>query len=133
VNMQLQYGEYGSALTAAVSWDYIELVKLLIESGAEVNMKLQYGDCGSALVAAALWGGMEMVELLLKFGAEVNMQFPEKRYKNALAAAKEPLEGWDASKKVKLLMEHGAIELEETPCDGSDSVVRRIRSMATQD
>jgi ankyrin repeat protein len=119
VNMQLQYGKYGSALVAAASRDRTEQVKLLIESGAEVNMQLQYGDYGSALVEAAQWGEIETVELLLKFGAEVNMQFPEKRYKNALAAAKQSY--MNTSMTVKLLMEHGAIELEETPCDGSDS------------
>jgi ankyrin repeat protein len=110
VNMQLQYGSYGSALAVAASRAGIEQVKLLIESGAEVNMQLQHGDYGSALVQTALSGEIETVELLLKFGAEVNMQFPEKRYRNALAAAKKSY--MDASMKIELLMEYGAIELE---------------------
>jgi hypothetical protein len=38
------------------------------------------------------------------------MQFPEKRYRNALAAAKKSY--MDASMKIELLMEYGAIELE---------------------
>jgi hypothetical protein len=78
VNMQLRYGNYGSALaTAAASYGNREVVEFLVkEGGADVNLQLQYGEHGSALAAAARSGDVEVVDFLVKEGgADVNMQF----------------------------------------------------------
>ncbi|KAF8239490.1 hypothetical protein L208DRAFT_1237287, partial [Tricholoma matsutake] len=60
-----------------------EIVKLLIEKGANVNA--QGGFFGNALQAAAYNGNQEIVKLLIEEGANVNAQGGE--YGNALQAA----------------------------------------------
>ncbi|KAI1733395.1 hypothetical protein F4680DRAFT_46657 [Xylaria scruposa] len=89
VNMQLQHGNYGSALAAAAAtaWHEIEVAKLLLDNGADVNMQLQYGYYGSALAAAAFDGAIEVTTLLINSGADVNMQLQHGIFGSALAAA----------------------------------------------
>lgn len=50
----------------------IEVVKLLLESGAGVN--IQGGHFGTAIQAASYGGYLDIVKLLLEHGAEVNVQ-----------------------------------------------------------
>ncbi|KAH7377131.1 hypothetical protein B0T11DRAFT_27613 [Plectosphaerella cucumerina] len=78
----------------------IEMVKRLLEEGADVNA--QGGDYGNALQAASSEGRDETVQLLLEEGADVNAQGG--RYGNALYAAIS--EGY--TEIVKLLLEKGA-------------------------
>lgn len=76
-----------------------ELMKFLIESGADVNVANKNGD--TALIDAAYFGRNETLELLLKNGAK-----PEIKNKQGLIAM-------DVAKKnenkstVKLLETHG--------------------------
>ena len=54
----------------------IEIVKLLLEHGADVNIKsLVYGD--TALMYASIYNKSEIVKLLLEHGADVNAQNKE--------------------------------------------------------
>ncbi|OCL01702.1 hypothetical protein AOQ84DRAFT_306174, partial [Glonium stellatum] len=91
VDMWLQYGDFGSALSAAVSQGHKDVTQLLIksgaDSGADVNMQLQNGRYGSALVAASHYGKKMIVGLLIESGAEVNMQHQNGQYASALVAA----------------------------------------------
>jgi ankyrin repeat protein len=60
-----------------------EIVKLLLEEGADVNA--QRGPYGNALYAASSKGHEKIVKLLLENGADVNAQGGP--YSNALYAA----------------------------------------------
>jgi ankyrin repeat protein len=74
----------------------VEIVKLLLENGAEVNAE------ENALHAAAYQGNEVILKLLLEYGAEVNAGGGE----YALQAA---LVYWQGSEAiVKLLLENGA-------------------------
>ena len=63
---------WGSALAAAAAKDNIEIVRLLLNHGADPN--IVNGNCVSALSNAANNGNEEMVKLMLSRGANVNMQ-----------------------------------------------------------
>ncbi|OQE13833.1 hypothetical protein PENFLA_c043G02908 [Penicillium flavigenum] len=65
-------GEYGNALQAASWRGYKEIVKLLLDNGADVNA--QGGEYGNALQAASSIGHEEIAKLLLDNGADVNAQ-----------------------------------------------------------
>ena len=64
-------GEYGNALQAASYHGNQEIVKLLIEKGADINA--QGGEYGNALQAASLNGNQEIVKLLIEKGAKSNV------------------------------------------------------------
>jgi ankyrin repeat protein len=75
-NPQLLLAQDGlgrTSLVLAAENHKIELVKLLIEAGAEVNAKGRH----TALTKAAEGGHLELVRLLLQHGAEVNPSRPE--------------------------------------------------------
>ena len=93
-------GLYGHELQVASSGGHDNIVRLLLEKGADVNMETGY--YGSALQAASLNGDDSIIRLLLEKGAEVNMQGG--RYGNALQAAS--LRGHESI--VRLLLEKGA-------------------------
>jgi ankyrin repeat protein len=58
-----------------VGWGNEDIVRLLLESGADVNAQLIGGRYGSALAAAQQqWGNEDTVLLLLESGADVNAQ-----------------------------------------------------------
>ena len=57
-------------LIAAAHRCHLQIVRLLIESGADVNFVLDYR---TALNVAAQWGHYKCVELLIELGAHVNM------------------------------------------------------------
>ncbi len=86
VDMPVQ-NEYGSALAAAAYMRNIEVVKFLVEKGAEINLLLQTGYYGSALAAAAFEGDIEVVKFLVEEGAEINLLLQTGYYGSALAAA----------------------------------------------
>ncbi|KAI0435918.1 ankyrin [Xylaria telfairii] len=61
-----------TAMLLAIEIRNQELVKLLIESGANVNLELRHLVRRTPLQKAAEEGDLEMVRLLLQYGAEVN-------------------------------------------------------------
>jgi ankyrin repeat protein len=92
--------EYGIALQAAAWVEHLDVVKLLLDQGADVNV--QGGEYGTALQAAALGGYLDVIKLLLDQGADVNVQGD--RYGTALQAA-----AWgEHLDVVKLLLDQGA-------------------------
>jgi hypothetical protein len=82
------YGLYGTPLQAAAYGGHLEIVKLLLEKGADVNSSgghvshlreceakivFKGGAQGTALHAACYTGSMDTIELLLANGADVNI------------------------------------------------------------
>ncbi|PQE14382.1 multiple ankyrin repeats single kh domain-containing protein [Rutstroemia sp. NJR-2017a BBW] len=93
--------EYGNALTAAAYDGTLDILKLLLDHGADVN-----SEDGWALQTAAAEGHVDIVKELLIRGANVNARtsnpnFPQR---TALYGACEL--GWDEI--VDILLEHGA-------------------------
>ncbi|KAL8879663.1 MAG: hypothetical protein Q9198_002769, partial [Flavoplaca austrocitrina] len=74
VNVNGQGSYYGTALQCAARLGHLELVQLLLVSGAEVN--IVEGEHGTALRAAVLGGHEQVVCLLLQNGADVNVYPP---------------------------------------------------------
>ena len=102
--VNLQNGEYGSALAMAAWRGETEIVKYLIEQGADVNLLLQTGHYGSAFAVAAWWGETETVKYLIEQGADVNLLLQAGDYGSALAAA-----AWRGkTETVKYLVKQGA-------------------------
>ncbi|RYP77613.1 hypothetical protein DL771_000981 [Monosporascus sp. 5C6A] len=97
VSVKAQGGEFSDALYAASEKGDGELVKQLLDQGANVNA--QGGAYGNALQAASLDGNDEVVRLLLEKGADINAQGGQ--YGNALQAAS--LDGHE--KVIRLLLE----------------------------
>ncbi|PZD28104.1 multiple ankyrin repeat protein single kh domain protein, partial [Pyrenophora tritici-repentis] len=95
-----QGGEYGNALQAASAEGHGQVVKTLLNNGADVNA--QGGQYGNALQAALVEGHEQVVKMLLDNGANVNAQGEE--YGNALQAASA--EGHE--QVVKMLLDNGA-------------------------
>ena len=71
--LRAQDGQGKTPLVLAAETNKPELLKLLIEAGAEVNTKGRH----TALSKAAEGGHLEVVRLLLKHGAEVNPSRPD--------------------------------------------------------
>lgn len=64
--------EKTEALTASLGHEYVAVMNLLLEAGAEAD--LQADDCGlTALMIAAVGGKVELVQTLLKHGVNVNI------------------------------------------------------------
>jgi ankyrin repeat protein len=63
----VQGGHYGNALQAASAKGYRQVVKMLLDKGADVNA--QDGEYGNALQAALAFGHEQVVEMLLNAGA----------------------------------------------------------------
>ncbi|KAM0512856.1 hypothetical protein ACHAPE_008490 [Trichoderma viride] len=74
-SVNLQAGDYGNALQAASYVRKIEMMRLLLDHGAQVNA--QGGRCGTALNAACRItsdnDAIPAVQLLLEHGADVNL------------------------------------------------------------
>lgn len=67
---RLDFGLNSKALAMASMKGYTEIVKLLVENGADVNKKSDNGL--TALMHASIGGYLEIVELLIKNGADIN-------------------------------------------------------------
>jgi ankyrin repeat protein len=78
-----------------------EILRLLIQSGADVNAKSYSGN--SALFAAIVEDSTEIVEFLLKNGANIDIRGIEDAETPLWSAAL-----WGNDKMVRLLLEHGA-------------------------
>ncbi|RVD90439.1 uncharacterized protein DFL_001404 [Arthrobotrys flagrans] len=93
--------EYGNALTAAAFDGTLEIVRMLLDHGADVN-----SPDGWALQTAAEQGHLDVVELLVERGANVNACLDEDKFDlgTALQAACEA--GQDEI--VAFLLKHGA-------------------------
>ncbi|KAL2288601.1 hypothetical protein FJTKL_03959 [Diaporthe vaccinii] len=79
--------KHGSALALAVSSRQGDVVRWLLDHGADVNLSLRHGWHGSALIAAVSSGEMEMVKMLCDSGANVNLQTRIGDCGSALASA----------------------------------------------
>jgi ankyrin repeat protein len=73
----------GDPMQAAALGNHVEIVRLLLEQGAQVNT--DHGYFGDPLQAAAFGGGTETVQILLDRGATLDTDHGE--YGNALIAA----------------------------------------------
>lgn len=70
-HMKQQYrGNDTRPLYCASRWGWTDVVKVLLDHGADVN--LVGGPIGTALQAAALGGRLEIVQLLLRHGARID-------------------------------------------------------------
>ena len=65
-----EFGE-GTALTQATDEEQTEMVKFLLEAGADISIP-KYGEVSPPLMIAAEKGNLEMVKLLIEAGADVN-------------------------------------------------------------
>ncbi len=72
VNLPSKNGFNVYPIHSAAAGNYTDIVKLLIEAGAEVNVKQQAGS--TPLHAAAQYGNLDMLIVLLERGAEVNVR-----------------------------------------------------------
>ncbi|KAJ7481671.1 ankyrin repeat-containing domain protein [Mycena latifolia] len=90
----------GSILQAACSFGHEDIVKLLIEHGADVNA--QGGEYGSTLQLASRAGHKDIVKLLIEHRADLNAQSEE--YGSVLQDAS----GAGRGDVVCMLIEHGA-------------------------
>lgn len=68
INAAATNGSSYNALTGAVTGGHLEMVKWLLESGADANYR--YGPGYTPLLAAAANGHLEIVKLLLAHGAD---------------------------------------------------------------
>ncbi len=84
VNAVSTNGTGYTALTGAVAAGHGEIVKWLLESGADPNYK--YGPGYTPLLTAAANGRLEIVKLLLQHGADPNAQTNGSKSALALAA-----------------------------------------------
>lgn len=103
VNGQPMLG-YGGPLAAA-AMSSLEIVKLLVESGADVNQPLLVGESASVLELACVKGCTTTISYLLSAGADPNMPLTRGRFGSALAAA--AFCAWDVD-PVRALVKAGA-------------------------
>jgi hypothetical protein len=80
----------GYALQTAAEHDHMEVVRLLLERGADINRLVTHENMpeGTALQAAAENGNAEMVDVLLEHGADPNLGGGNNKYP-IIGAAKE--------------------------------------------
>ncbi|KAJ7243260.1 ankyrin repeat-containing domain protein [Mycena rebaudengoi] len=100
LRMYVQGGSQGTALQIASDNGFADLVRLLLDRGADPN--IHGGYFGTALCAAAAREHPAIVELLLNRGANPNIQGGEDG--RALQVASKA----QGAKIVKLLLKHGA-------------------------
>ena len=100
VNIHLKNNSGWTALMMASQVGCTEIVKLLLDQGAEVDN--QDNNEWTALIIASYYGNYEIVKLLLKFGANVNIK--ARNYETALILASQEKH----IEIVELLIEYGA-------------------------
>ena len=93
-----------SPLIVAAKWGYLEIVKLLLDNGADVNAWAWDTMEQTALMEASDQGHVELVKFLLQKGANVN--FRNKNGWTALKLAQKE----DHTQIAELLKAHGAKE-----------------------
>lgn len=100
VKINARGGYYGTCLQVASNQGHLEIVRSLLENGADAN--IHYGCYGNALYLASARNHFQIVQLLLKNGAEINQK--DRFFCSALhiALTKGNLE------TVQLLLENGA-------------------------
>jgi ankyrin repeat protein len=103
VNANVGGPYFVSALLLAASGYEIEIVRTLLDEGAEINM--QCGQHGNALQAAARYGHSTIVKLLLDRGADVNAE--GRAFGSALEAA------GGRSDITKILLDAGARQVND--------------------
>ncbi len=72
VNQPSQNGFNVYPIHSAAAGNYTDILRLLIENGAQVNVKQQAGS--TPLHAAAQYGNLDMLIILLEHGADVNVR-----------------------------------------------------------
>jgi hypothetical protein len=93
--------DYGmTALLLASMYEHIDIVRLLLEKGADVNIKDENGY--NALMWASVRGYTDIVRLLLENGADINLQ-NENGYTALMLASVSGI-----TEIVRLLLEKGA-------------------------
>ncbi|KAJ5747835.1 uncharacterized protein N7511_009531 [Penicillium nucicola] len=95
---------YGSVLAAAAAAGLVEVVRHLLQAGANPDMQLFSGKYGSALCAAAASRHSETLKIILRTEVDVDMYLIGGEYGSALAAAAR--EG--SNRNVQLLIQAGA-------------------------
>ncbi|KAL9096282.1 MAG: hypothetical protein Q9165_001279 [Trypethelium subeluteriae] len=103
IDVDLKNSDGRSPLSYAAEGGHEQVVKLLVNEGADVNAVTQSGRYQTALIAASARGHEQVVKLLLEKGAEVNAQGGG-HFGTALQAASE----CGHEQVVKLLLEKGA-------------------------
>ncbi|KAL2848401.1 ankyrin repeat-containing domain protein [Aspergillus pseudoustus] len=90
INARCGGRHYGTGLVAAAAQGHSELVRYLVESGADVHMLLPGGEQGlsNALEAAVESGSLETARYLIQdAGADVCTRLPHSQYRFVLARA----------------------------------------------
>ena len=106
IDLPLEHGDFGSALSAAACYKgNEEIIRLLIKAGANPNIQLTHGLYGSALASAATSQRTERVKALLEGGADPNMPLQIGLYGSALAVAAARCGSEDV---IRLLIDSGA-------------------------
>ncbi|KAF4553944.1 Ankyrin repeat-containing protein 27 [Elsinoe fawcettii] len=96
----------GDALQAAILGENCAVVRMLLETGADVNAVCHYQE--SYLISAAREGNKEILELLINAGAHMNKQYDVDEDKHD--ETDHPLQMaafWDREEAVRLLIERG--------------------------
>ncbi|KAJ7176323.1 ankyrin repeat-containing domain protein [Mycena crocata] len=97
--------EHGTLLQRAAHMGKLDVVKLILERGADVNARC--GPYGTPLQAASAVGAVDVVQLLLSGGADPNINNTDNGTALELASRGQHL------KIIRLLFNHGANEREE--------------------
>jgi hypothetical protein len=106
VDVNFQDEQYGaSALHAAAQGGREEIIKILLERGAEVNLKSKEGN--TPLMAAAFNHNEGVVKILLEAGVEVNTR--NQADETALSLAREELQ----EGIIRLLLQAGAKDIKK--------------------
>ncbi|KAF4998341.1 hypothetical protein FGRMN_3221 [Fusarium graminum] len=101
-DVKVEGGKHGNALNSALFGGHIEVVKLLLDSGADVNSDRDGSSLSTSLQIASFYGQLEVVQLLLNNGADPNALGG--MYGNVLVAASTE----NFPEGVRLLVEYGA-------------------------
>ncbi|KAF8523103.1 hypothetical protein BU17DRAFT_86216 [Hysterangium stoloniferum] len=125
-------GEFVTALAAAASEGHYNIVKFLLEHGADPNLQGSFGhaytsrggDCCTALQVGILNGHDEIATLLIEKGADINSRGSE-HYGTALRIACRE----NNEKMAKLLIEKGAIINAYTPRGSALAAACRVGNL----